>query len=92
LRRPRNAYERHLARAVPGPWASARSRNTTIGFVIGGAAGFLTMGIAGPGSPLAEVALGVVPGPTTGVRDMYRQRRSRGWGAVRNRITGNGQA
>jgi hypothetical protein len=68
------------------------ARNTTIGFVIGGAAGFLTMGIAGPGSPLAEVALGVVPGPTTGVRDMYRQRRSRGWSAVRNRITGNGQA
>lgn len=57
-----HAYERHLADAVP---ALARiswvAKNTTVGFVIGGIAGFLTMGITGPGGPLAGAALGVGP-------------------------------
>jgi hypothetical protein len=88
-----HAYERHLADAVP---ALARiswvAKNTTVGFVIGGIAGFLTMGITGPGGPLAGAALGVVPGAAAGVRDVLRQRKARGWVAVGNRISGNRQA
>ncbi len=86
-----HAYERHLARAVPGlAGIGSVTRNTAVGFVIGGAAGFLTMGITGPGGPLAGAALGVVPGAVAAVRDVYR--RSRGWVTVGNQITGSGQA
>ena len=58
-----HAYERHLANAVPRlAGIGSVARNTTVGFVIGGAAGFLTMGITGPGGPLAGAAIGVAPG------------------------------
>ena len=50
------------------------------------------MGITGPGGPLAVAALGVVTGAVAAVRDVYRQRRSRGWVTVGNRITGSGRA
>jgi hypothetical protein len=62
------------------------ARDTTIGFIVGGGAGLLTMGIAGPGGPLAGAAIGVAPGAIAGVRNISRQRRSRGWMTVRNRI------
>jgi len=88
-----HAYERHLADAVPAlAGISSVAKNTTVGFVIGGIAGFLTMGVTGPGGPLAGAALGVVPGAAAGVRDVLRQRKARGWVAVGNRITGNRQA
>jgi hypothetical protein len=88
-----HAYERHLADAVPAlAGISSVAKNATVGFVIGGIAGFLTMGIAGPGGPLAGAALGVVPGAVAGVRDVLRQRKARGWVAVGNWITGNRQA
>jgi hypothetical protein len=82
-----HAYVRHLASAVPG-LANIGSvvRNTTIGFVIGGAAGLLTMGITGPGGPLAGAAIGVAPGTIAGIREISRQRRSKGWIMVHNRI------
>jgi hypothetical protein len=64
-----HAYERHLADAAPAlAGISSVAKNTTVGFVIGGIAGFLTMGITGPGGPLAVAALGMVPGAAAGVR------------------------
>jgi hypothetical protein len=83
----RHAYERHLASAVPGlSNIGSVARDTTIGFIIGGTAGLLTMGIAGPGGPLAGAAIGVAPGTIAGIRNISRQRRSRGWMTVRNTI------
>jgi hypothetical protein len=48
-------------------------------------------GIAGPGGPLARAAIGVAPGTIAGIRNISRQRRSRGWMTVRNRITQQNQ-
>jgi hypothetical protein len=75
----RLAYERHLARAVPEvAGIGSVARNTALGFVIGRAAGFLTLGIAEPGGTLAGVALAVVPGAVAAVRDVYQEPRTRG--------------
>jgi hypothetical protein len=88
-----HAYERHLARAMPAlTGLGSVARTTAVGFVIGGLTGFLTMGITGPGGPLAGAALGVIPGTAAGIRDVYRQHRSRGWMTVANLIRDNGQA
>ncbi|HCU91893.1 MAG TPA: hypothetical protein DHU96_03820 [Actinobacteria bacterium] len=57
MRAAHHAYERHLASASPSlAGIGSVTRNTITGFVIGGAAGFLTMGTTGPGGPLARAA------------------------------------
>jgi hypothetical protein len=86
----RHAYERHLAKAVPAlTGIGAVTLDTVINLVIGGVAGFATIGIKGPAGPIAGAGIGVVPSVVTDIRDMVRQRRSRGWVAVRNRIAGD---
>lgn len=83
-----HAYERHLATAVGKLEGIAGPvRRVVAGFVIGGSAGFATTGIAGPGGILAGAALGTAPPAIIDIRKMLRQRRSRGWVSVHQRIT-----
>ena len=59
---------------------------TLTGFVIGGLVGFVVSGIVGPLGIVAGAALGVVPGTVLDVRNMIRQRRTRGWVSLSNWI------
>jgi hypothetical protein len=59
---------------------------TLTGFVIGGYVGFLTSGIIGPLGVVAGAAVGVIPGTVLDVRNIIRQRRSRGWASLSNWI------
>lgn len=83
-----HAYERHLAAAVPklegiiGP-----TRRAVAGLLIGGGTGFATSGIAAPGGILAGAALGTAVPAIIDIRKMIRQRRSRGWVSVHQRIS-----
>jgi hypothetical protein len=82
-----HAYERHLANA---PDALERIgmvvHRTLTGFVIGGITGFATSGIIGPLGTVAGAALGAVPTTVIDVRDVLRQRRSRGWIGLHQQI------
>lgn len=83
----RHAYEQHLASAVPAlANIGTITRDTIIGFTIGAATGLLTIGITGPGGPIAGAAIGTLPGTILGIRNMTRQRKSAGWIKVRNII------
>ena len=65
-----HAYERHLARAIPSlDGIGAVARKTTVGLLIGGATGLLTMGITGPGGPVVGAVIGVAPGTIAGLRE-----------------------
>jgi hypothetical protein len=83
-----HAYENHLAAAnakldgILGP-----ARRAAIGLVIGAGSGFATMGITGPAGILAGTALGAAPTTVIDIRKVVRQRRSRGWVSVHQRIT-----
>ena len=46
----------------------------------------MTFGLKGLAADLASAAVGSVPGALMGVREVFRQRRSRGWVTVRNKI------
>ena len=84
----RHVYEQHLASALPAlANIGTITGNTIIGFAIGTATGLLTIGITGPGGPIAGAAIGVLPGTILGIRNMTRQRKSAGWIKVRNRIS-----
>lgn len=85
-----HAYERHLAAAAGGlENLGAIAHRALRGFVIGGIAGFATSGIIGPMGTVAGAAVGAAPAAIVDVRDTIRQRRSRGWVSVHQRITGS---
>jgi hypothetical protein len=48
----------------------------------------MTFGLQAVPADLASAAAGSPPGAFPGVREVYRQRRSRGWVTVRNKIIG----
>ena len=50
--------------------------------------GLVTFGLKGLAADLASAAVGAVPGVFMGVREAFRQRRSRGWVTVRNKMIG----
>jgi hypothetical protein len=85
----RHAYERHAAGAVPQLTGFGKAAGTIVaGYVISGGSGLVTFGLKGLAADLASAALGTAPGAFTGVREVFRQRRSRGWVTVRNKIIG----
>ena len=85
-----HAYERHLAKAsgrLEG--IGSVTRRTATGIVIGGAIGGATSLIAGPLAIVISTGAGAVLSTIGDVRNMMRQRRSRGWVTVHQRITGD---
>jgi hypothetical protein len=85
----RHAYERHSAAVVPKLTGLGRATATiAAGYVISSGSGLMTFGLKGLSADLASAALGAAPGAFLGVRQVYRQRRSRGWVTVRNKIIG----
>ena len=84
-----HAYERHSAAAVPPLTGFAAVAGTVVaGYVISSGSGLMTFGVKGLGGDLISAAVGSVPGVIMGVREVIRQRRSRGWVTVRNKIIG----
>jgi hypothetical protein len=84
-----HAYERHGAAAVPRLTGFGRAAATiVVGYVISSGSGLVTLGLKGLAADLASAAVGSVPGAVMGVREVVRQRRSRGWVTVRNTIIG----
>ena len=80
-------YRRRLAEASEAiDTVGTIGHKTLAGFVIGGYAGFLTAGIIGPLGILAGAVAGVIPGTVLDVRNMIRQRRSKGWVSLSNWI------
>ena len=80
-------YRRQLAEASETiDTVGTIGHKTLAGFVIGAYAGFLTSGIIGPLGILAGAVTGVIPGTVLDVRDMIRQRRSKGWVSLSNWI------
>jgi hypothetical protein len=85
----RHVYERHSAAATPEPAGLARAAGTMVaGYVISAGSGLATFGLKGLAADLASATVGAVPGTFMGVREVFRQRRSRGWVTVRNKIIG----
>jgi hypothetical protein len=56
--------------------------------VIGSGSGLVTFGLKGLPADLASTAVSSAPGAFMGVREVFRQRRSRGWVTVSNKIIG----
>lgn len=85
----RHAYERHSAKAIPQltgyTWAAAA---TVVGYVISCGSDLATFGLKGLAANLVSAAVGSAPGAAMGIRAVSRQRKSRGWVTVRNRIIG----
>ena len=82
-----HAYERHSAAVVPELTGFAKAAGTIVaGYVISGGSGLVTFGLKGLAADLASAAVGSVPGALMGIREVFRQRRSRGWVTVRNKI------
>lgn len=83
-----HAYERHLAKAsgrLEG--VGSVTRRTAAGIVIGGAIGVATSPIAGPLAIVVSTGAAAVLSTIGDVRNMLRQRQSRGWVTVHHRIT-----
>jgi hypothetical protein len=83
-----HAYEKHLAEAsgrLDGVGAVARRAVT--GIVIGGVIGAATSPVTGPLGIVVSTAAGGAVSTIQDVRNMMRQRRSRGWVSVHHRIT-----
>jgi hypothetical protein len=84
-----HAYERHLAGAVGSlEGIGDIAHRALTGFVIGGITGFAASGIVGPLGTVAGSGLGAATTTIVDVRSMIRRRRSRGWVALHQRITG----
>jgi hypothetical protein len=80
-------YRRQLAEASEAiDTVGTIGHKTLVGFVIGAYTGFLTSGIIGPLGVLAGAVTGVIPGTVLDVRNMIRQRRSKGWISLSNWI------
>jgi hypothetical protein len=85
----RHAYEPHSAAAVPKLTGFGRAAAIiAAGYVISVGSGLVTFGLKGLPADLASAAAGSASGAFLGVREVYRQRRSRGWVMVRNKIIG----
>jgi hypothetical protein len=86
-----HAYERHLADAS-GRLDGIGSvvRNAFAGVVIGGGIGAAAVPITGPMGIVVTTGAGVGISTITNVRDVIRQRRTRGWVSVHHRITDTG--
>ncbi len=85
----RHAYERHNAAAVPQLTGFGKAAGTIVaGYVISSGSGLVTFGLKGLAADLASAGVGTVPGAFMGVREVFRQRRSRGWVTVRNKMIG----
>jgi hypothetical protein len=85
----RHAYERHSAAAVPDLTGYVRAGGTAVvGYIISAGSGLMTFGLQGLCADLATAAVGSVPGAIMAVREVRRQRKSRGWVTVRNKIIG----
>jgi hypothetical protein len=86
-----HAYERHLADAsgrLDG--VGTVVRRAFAGVVIGGVIGIAGSPIAGPLGIVATTGAGVGISTITNVRDIIRQRRTRGWVSVHHKIVGTG--
>jgi hypothetical protein len=84
-----HAYERHNAAAVPKLTGLGRAAGTIVaGYVISSGSGLVTLGVKGLGGDLVSAAVGSAPGAFMGIREVFRQRKSRGWVTVRNKIIG----
>ena len=84
-----HAYERHSAAVVPPAHRIRQGRGTIMaGYLISSGSGLVTFGLKGLAADFASAAVGAVPGAFMGVREVVRQRRSRGWVTVRNKIIG----
>jgi hypothetical protein len=82
-----HAYMRHLANAsgkLEGVGSSVR--RTGIGIVVSGAIGAATLPIPAPWGIVVGTGAGAIPTTITDVRNVIRQRRSRGWVALHQRI------
>jgi hypothetical protein len=82
-----HAYMRHLADAsgrLEGVGSSVR--RTGIGIIVSGAVGAATLPIPAPWGIVVGTAAGAIPTTITDVRNVIRQRRSRGWVALHQRI------
>lgn len=80
-------YQRHLADAQEAVESIGAVAHTTLrAFVIGAIIGFAIVGIVGPLGVVAGAVAGAVPGAILDVRDVTRQRRTRGWVSVQQRI------
>jgi hypothetical protein len=87
-----HAYMRHLADAsgrLEGVGSSVR--RTGIGIIVSGAVGAATLPIPAPWGIVVGTAAGAIPTTITDVRNVIRQRRSRGWVALHQRIISGGQ-
>jgi len=85
----RHAYERHSAKAVPQLTGYTQAAAVIVlGYVISNGSDLATFGLKGLAANLATAAVGSVPGAAMSIREVSRQRRSRGWVTVRNRIIG----
>jgi hypothetical protein len=85
----RHAYERHNFKAIPQLTGYIRAAAVTVvGYVIGCGSALATFGLKGLAANLASAGVGSAPGAAMGIRAVSRQRRSRGWVTVRNRIIG----
>lgn len=83
----RRAYYRELADTLGRLEGLGSSlRRTAIGIVVGGGAGAATMSIPQPWGIIAGATIGAIPTTITDVRNVLRQRRSRGWVAVHQRL------
>jgi len=75
----RHAYERLSARAVLDLAGFGKAASTiVVGYLISGGSGLVTFGLKGIASDLASAAIGSAPGAFLGIRQVIRQRRSRG--------------
>ena len=84
-----HAYERHSAAAAPSLTGFGRAAGTIVaGYVISGGSGLVTFGLKGLAADLASAGVGSVPGALMAIREIFRQRKSRGWVTVRNKIIG----
>lgn len=74
-----------MSGAAPQPTGLARASGTiVVGYLISSGSGLVTFGLKGLAADLA--AVGAMPGAFMGVREVFQQRKSRGWVTVRNKI------
>lgn len=84
-----HAYERHSAAVVPSLTGFGRAVGAIVaGYVISGGSGLVTFGLKGLAADLASAGVGSAPGAFMAIREVFRQRKSREWVTVRNKIIG----
>ena len=85
----RHAYERHVAKAILELTGYAKAAGSIVtGYVISSGSGLVTFSLKGLAAEIGGPAVGSAPGAAMGIHEIFRQRRSRGWVTVRNKIIG----